>query len=64
MTTPPPPPPPQLYTVAQTRAILCCSRRTVDRLAAKGLLKVVRLGRAVRISRESVESLIEKGGRP
>lgn len=62
MTTQPPLPPSHLYTVPQTKTVLNCSRRTVARLAAKGLLKVVKLGRAVRITRESIEALIARGG--
>jgi excisionase family DNA binding protein len=51
-----------LLTVPETAAELRCAVRTCWRLIAKGDLKTVRLGRSVRITRESLELLIAQGG--
>jgi excisionase family DNA binding protein len=49
---------PLLYSLNAAARLLCLSRRTVERMAAAGELRVVRAGmggRAVRITRTSLE---------
>jgi excisionase family DNA binding protein len=41
---------------------LSCSDRSVWRLLASGELKSVRIGRSVRITRESIDGFIARGG--
>lgn len=53
---------PLTATVKQAGEILNVSRRTVYRLIGLGHLKVVHIGRAVRIPFASIEALIAKGG--
>lgn len=66
-TLPPPTPhpiklPAALYTVQETAYYLRCSTRTVWRLLSMAALTRVSLGRAVRITRASIERFIEAGG--
>lgn len=51
-----------LLTVPQTASVLNCSPRSVWRFLAAGSLRRVRLGRAVRITRDNVEEFVAKGG--
>jgi excisionase family DNA binding protein len=53
----------RLLTITQLADELNCSTRTAWRLVGAGLLQVVRLGRAVRVSRDSVNRFIETGGK-
>lgn len=52
----------RLLTIAQAAEEVNCSRRTIWRLAARGELRIVRLGRAVRIDAASIADLIQRGG--
>jgi len=52
----------RLLTIHQAAAELNCSPRTVWRLISAGSLRMVRLGRAVRITRESIEAFVARGG--
>jgi excisionase family DNA binding protein len=45
-----------------TATELSCSERSVWRMLAAGQLKSVRIGRSVRITRESIDAFIAKGG--
>ena len=56
------PPPPRLFTVSQAAHELNCSDRSIWRLIGLGALKTVRIGRSVRVTRESVEKFIDRGG--
>lgn len=53
---------PKLLTIAQAAEEMTCSRRTIWRLAGRGELRIVRLGRAVRIDAASIAALIQRGG--
>lgn len=53
---------PQLLSVAGVSVECNVSKRSVWRLIAAGKLRPVRIGRSVRIRREDVQALIEKGG--
>lgn len=52
----------RLLRIVQVADELNCSTRTAWRLVSAGLLQVVRLGRAVRVSRASIDKFIESGG--
>lgn len=52
----------QVYTVAETAALLSVSSRTVWRLIARGTLHAVRIGRSVRIDRRVIEKFVATGG--
>lgn len=52
----------RLLTVAQTARELNCSPRTVWRLIGAAELRVIRLGKAVRVTRESIEEFVGRGG--
>ena len=52
----------RLLSVLEVQAELSVSRPTLQRLLERGSLKTVRIGRAVRIPRDSIIELIEKGG--
>lgn len=52
----------RLFTIRQTGEELNCSDRSVWRMLAEGKLTKVQLGRAVRVTAESVEAFIAKGG--
>ncbi len=54
--------PPPLLTVAEAARLLAVSERQVWRLVGLGLLDRIRLGRASRISRSSLNSFIACGG--
>jgi excisionase family DNA binding protein len=54
--------PPPLLTVAEAARLLAVSERQVWRLVGLGLLDRIRLGRASRISRSSLNSFIASGG--
>lgn len=54
--------PARLLRVPEAAAALAVSNRSVWRLIALGKLDVVRLGRSVRITADSVDSLIAAGG--
>ncbi|HYO17938.1 MAG TPA: helix-turn-helix domain-containing protein [Dermatophilaceae bacterium] len=51
----PPPPPPLLFTLTEVAAHLRCTRRTVERQIAGGQLRVVKIGRAVRVERTELD---------
>ena len=55
-------PKPLTATVRQAGELLNVSRRTIYRLIGLGHLKVIHLGRAVRIPVASIEALIARGG--
>lgn len=48
--------------VRSTSIELDCAQRSVWRLLAAGHLKSLRIGRAVRVTRESIDAFIAKGG--
>jgi len=52
----------RLLTIPQAAVELNCSPRTIWRLIAAGELRLVRVYRAARVCRKSVESLISRGG--
>jgi excisionase family DNA binding protein len=52
----------RLFTIKQTAVELNCSTRSVWRLLSERHLTGVRIGRTVRISRESIDAFIAKGG--
>jgi excisionase family DNA binding protein len=54
--------PGSLVTIKDTAWELTVSVRTAWRLIAAGELRTVRIGRAVRITRDSIQSFIERGG--
>jgi excisionase family DNA binding protein len=54
--------PPPLLTVAEAARLLAVSERQVWRLVGLGLLDRIRLGRASRISRSSLNRFIASGG--
>jgi excisionase family DNA binding protein len=51
-----------VLTVSDTATALCVSERTVWRLIGLGELSVVKIGRAVRVTRASVEAFLARGG--
>lgn len=55
-------PRPPVTTMSRTAEELCVSVRTVQRLIGEDELKTVRIGRAVRVTRESIDALIARGG--
>ena len=55
-------PQPRLPPVCQVANELNISMRSVWRLLATGELKAVRLGRATRVTRDSIEEFIARGG--
>ncbi len=57
-----PAPSSRLLSTADASRELRCSRRSIWRLLSLGQLARVQIGRAVRITRESVEAFIERGG--
>ncbi len=63
-TTRPHGPPLRLLTIQQTAGELNCSTKSTRRLMEKGALRAVRIGRAVRVTRESVEQFVAAGGAP
>lgn len=52
----------RLLRISQAALELSLSSRSIWRLAAKGDLSVVRCGRAARITRESIDRFIARGG--
>lgn len=52
----------RLFTLPQAARDLNCSIRTLWRLASRKQLDIVRLGRAVRITKASIDELIRCGG--
>lgn len=54
--------PPRLITVPRTAELLAVSPRLIWRLIADGELEVVRPGRATRVTVESIDRLVERGG--
>lgn len=52
----------RLLRIAEAADVLAVSTRTIWRLIALCELDAVRLGRAVRVKRASVDALIERGG--
>lgn len=53
-----------LLTVAEVATYLQVSIRTVRRLIASGELEVVRIGRAVRVSEEALNTLLTQDDKP
>ena len=53
-----------LYRVSETANILGLKESTIRKWIFQSKISTVRLGRAVRIKSEDVESLIKKGTRP
>lgn len=53
---------PTLLRVTETADELTLSVRMVWRLIGDGQLEVVRLGRAVRVTRSSIDALLARGG--
>ena len=53
---------PRLFSIAHTAETCAISKRSVWRLLAAKELAAVRLGRSVRITAESVNSLLARGG--
>jgi len=51
---------PTLYTVKKAGEILCYSAGHVRRLIREGKLRAVRIGRAVRVSREALRELMRQ----
>jgi excisionase family DNA binding protein len=54
--------PPACVRVADAGWRLCVSPRTVWRLISLGELKVVRVGRSVRVTTSSIQNFIDRGG--
>lgn len=54
---------PSLRTVPQAAVVLNCSVRKVWHLLAQGALKKVHIGRAARVTSESIDEFIRNGGR-
>lgn len=54
---------PLLYTVAESARLLSLGRTKVNQLIATGELASVRVGRAVRVSRQTLEDFAGKGTR-
>lgn len=52
----------RLLTILQASVELNCSTRSTWRLLAERRLKSVRIGRAVRVTRESIDRFVEAGG--
>lgn len=59
---PPPAPAASLLRVHEASKELAVSVRSVWRLVSSGTLATVRIGRSVRITRESINRFIEQGG--
>lgn len=51
-----------LLTTTEAAEVLRCCAKTVTNLVARGQLKAVRLGKAVRIERAELERFIAAGG--
>lgn len=65
MTAGPPPPVPDdrlMYSVAQTARVTALSTRSIWRLIGLGELTTVKCGRAVRITKASIDAFIARGG--
>jgi excisionase family DNA binding protein len=54
----------RLVKVSQATIELNCSLRSLRRLLSAGEFQTVRIGRSVRITRESIDSFIQRGGTP
>ena len=54
----------QLMTTSEVAQVLCVSPRRVHEMVRMEILPAVRLGRQVRIDRETLRDWISKGGRP
>lgn len=52
----------RLVAIPEVATILAISNRTAWRLVSKGELETVHIGRSVRVTRESIEAFIRKGG--
>jgi excisionase family DNA binding protein len=52
----------RLVRIADAAAELALSQRSIWRLIANGELDAVRIGRSVRVTRESIDRLIDRGG--
>jgi excisionase family DNA binding protein len=52
------PPEPMAYNVRETAELVRVSERTIRRAIASGRLRAVRIGRAVRVPRESLATLL------
>jgi excisionase family DNA binding protein len=53
---------PKLVRVSRAAEMLAVSSRTVWRMIASGELRTVRIGRSVRVLRDSIEELCGRGG--
>ena len=60
--TPAPEATPKLVTIPDAARMLSISERSAWRLVSTGELSSVKLGRSTRITVESIERLIERGG--
>ena len=49
-------------TIRQTATHLNCAPRTIWRLIGAAELRVIRLGKAVRVTRDSIEEFVGRGG--
>jgi len=54
--------PPKLVTVPRTAEIQSISERSAWRLVSTGQLQSIKLGRSTRVTVESINRLIERGG--
>lgn len=53
---------PLAYTIAELARAVRCSERTIRRAISSGQLNVVRIGRCVRVTRESVKDFLSTPG--
>lgn len=51
--------PPLVLTLVEVAAQLRCTRRSVERQVAAGHLRVLRIGRCVRVERQELERFLE-----
>lgn len=54
--------PSPVVSIGEASRQLTISVRSIWRLIASGELAVVRIGRSVRVTRQSIEAFVEKGG--
>lgn len=54
--------PPEYLTRAELADLLGITKKTVDRLIAKGEIRAIKVGTAVRIHRDEVEAFRARGG--
>jgi excisionase family DNA binding protein len=53
----------RLFSIEEVREIFSVSRPTINRMISAGILRTVRIGRAVRIPEAALVELIDAGGK-